>query len=208
MNQKQRVACSAMGRMKKTLFAAITVLSVAALAVPVATALTIDIDDRTETLTISVDGVVQPAAACTIFVGLEESCTFGIFAIQGVFPGIQQFGFNIFDPGTGLFSDFFILLIGQQPNQPPGTSGFSFLFNSDLDGVPCTVDRCGNPHYPSIVESGDFQTVFDAFAADQENELIIRFASNPESTVPEPATLALLGIGLAGVGFSRRRKLN
>ncbi|NQV22680.1 MAG: PEP-CTERM sorting domain-containing protein, partial [Rhodospirillales bacterium] len=30
---------------------------------------------------------------------------------------------------------------------------------------------------------------------------------NPTPSIPEPGTLALFGLGLAGIGFARRRKV-
>ena len=77
------------------------------------------------------------------------------------------------------------------PDGTPGT--FTFLFT--LNGITGTdqfvsIDLAGDPYL--LVSSGETESGFRV-----ENV-----------HVPEPATLALFGLGLAGLGFARRKRMS
>ena len=98
--------------------------------------------------------------------------------------------------GTGVF--------GFQANNPGPYSGYHYWCLSSNETYYCANGESiapgnvfsGNPGDDLVVATGNLAPV----------GIQPLDPGNVPSSVPEPASLALLGIGLAGLGFSRRRK--
>ncbi len=112
---------------------------------------------------------------------------------------------------TGPFVPFGGAVSWDSPPFPAGLIGASFVAGA-LDGIISSgppIVITGGFDTAEIVFTGDTATVITgSFAGAFTNIYSLDFRLKQPNSVSEPVTLALLGLGLVGVGFSKRRKSN
>lgn len=162
---------------------------------------TITFFDLTDTVSVTLSSDLTARGATAICAG--EVCTVTILPPNGPAPVDWTSPIDILEPSSINISDR-ITVVPAFDATGRATS-VAIVFTSDSE-VPLPGPLGGN----TIVETGLLQTAtffdwksFDGTVVVEQD--IIQFQSDVEG-VPEPATLVLLSLGLAGLGFSRRKQ--
>jgi hypothetical protein len=138
------------------------------------------------------NGVQCPGPGATVFQG---NCS-AFFGPVGTTGGISQ-SVNLGTPLVPVHILFWVLFDGGNPSS----------FNATFGGVALDAFPLNNPAAgPTLYHFGLLASGSQTLAFSFRDDPGFIFLDGVEVRIPEPATIALLGAALAGLGFSRRRK--
>ena len=134
------------------------------------------------------------------------------YTFLGKEAGYTGFFFDAGGLPTATLNDILYGATSTQTYTLPGNLLFSFGNSSPNSGITVTNGSAANTSPTFVIFNGGtsgYQYIlgYDDVGAGPDrdfDDMVI--GVNVTSSVPEPGTLALLGLGLAGLGFVRRRK--